>query len=127
MGFFFHRRAHSPPASPAAAYPSTAALLGFVAQSTERFIRSLAQQSSRPFLFTAFTVALLSAKVLHLYAHAKSIVFVGFLVWGPTFFGQDVLLILLARLLAGRFEQQRTAILTAVLLALLRFDSFQLP
>jgi Na+/glutamate symporter len=124
MGFFFYRRAPSPLPSPAAAYPSVVAVLGFVAQSIERLVRSLAQQSSRPFLFTAFTVALLSAKVLHLYAHGKSIIFIGLLVWGPTFFAQDVLLILLARLLAGRFERQRTAIATAVVLTVLRFDAF---
>ncbi|KAF5019423.1 hypothetical protein F66182_8577 [Fusarium sp. NRRL 66182] len=58
--------------------------------------------SSVSFLFAVFFVSLLFTKLLHLYIHIHSIAAIDFLVYLPTFFLQDVFLVLLVRLLLRR-------------------------
>ena len=55
--------------------------------------------SSVSYLFSVFFVSLLFAKLLHLYIHIHSIAVIDFIVYLPTFFLQDVFLVLIARLL----------------------------
>ncbi|PGG97782.1 hypothetical protein GX51_07164 [Blastomyces parvus] len=53
----------------------------------------------QPFLFSVLVVALLAAKLLHLFQHARSIPLLRFVVYFPTFFIQDCFLIIVQRLL----------------------------
>ncbi|KAG5658493.1 hypothetical protein KAF25_010674 [Fusarium avenaceum] len=55
--------------------------------------------SSVSYLFAVFFVSILFAKLLHLYIHIHSITAIDFVVYLPTFFLQDVFLVLFARLL----------------------------
>jgi hypothetical protein len=58
--------------------------------------------SSVSYLFAVFFVSILFAKLLHLYIHIHSIAVIDFVVYLPTFFLQDVFLVLLARVLLRR-------------------------
>ncbi|KAM0250401.1 hypothetical protein ACHAP5_002200 [Fusarium lateritium] len=58
--------------------------------------------SSVSYLFAVFFVSILFAKLLHLYIHIHSIAAIDFVVYLPTFFLQDVFLVLLARVLLRR-------------------------
>ncbi|OJD10920.1 hypothetical protein AJ78_08195 [Emergomyces pasteurianus Ep9510] len=53
----------------------------------------------QPFIFSVLVVAILSAKLLHLFLHARSIPLLCFVVYFPTFFIQDCFLIIVQRLL----------------------------
>ncbi|KAL2370206.1 sulfatase domain-containing protein [Blastomyces gilchristii SLH14081] len=53
----------------------------------------------QPFLFSVLVVALLAAKLLHLFQHARSIPLLRFVVYFPTFFIQDCFVIIVQRLL----------------------------
>lgn len=53
----------------------------------------------QPFLFSILVVALLAAKLHHLFQHARSIPLLRFVVYFPTFFIQDCFIITVQRLL----------------------------
>ncbi|PGH01930.1 hypothetical protein AJ79_07761 [Helicocarpus griseus UAMH5409] len=53
----------------------------------------------QPFFFSLLVVAVLSAKLLHLFQHARSIPLLRFIIYFPTFFIQDCFLIIVQRLL----------------------------
>ncbi|RHZ73710.1 hypothetical protein CDV55_108103 [Aspergillus turcosus] len=70
--------------------------------------------ASRKFFFTLAFIALVWAKLIHIYAHLYSLPPSRFLLWGPTFFFQDVIFIFLVRLLTQTITWRPGAILAAV-------------
>lgn len=68
----------------------------------------------RRYCFTLGLLALLVAKLLHLYAHLHSLPTAKFLLWGPTFLFQDVVAILLLRLATQRLRRRPLAVSCAV-------------
>lgn len=60
--------------------------------------------------------SLFTAKVLHLYAHVYSLPVGEFLAWGITFFFQDVVILLLLRVVAQRSRTRLLAALGAFVL-----------
>jgi hypothetical protein len=69
---------------------------------------------SRKFFFTLTFVSLIWAKFLHIYAHLYSLPPAKLLLWGPTFFFQDVIFILVIRLLTQTIPWRPGTILAAV-------------
>lgn len=61
--------------------------------------KSIQLLASRRYFFSLIFVSLCCAKLVHIYSHRNSLPLSKFVVWGATFFLQDALLILLARLL----------------------------
>lgn len=59
---------------------------------------------SRRYFYTLAFWSLIGAKLLHLYAHLHSLSPQKFFLWGPSFFYQDVLLLLLLRILVQRLS-----------------------
>ncbi|KAJ6166678.1 sulfatase domain protein [Penicillium chermesinum] len=59
---------------------------------------------SRRYFYTLAFWSLIGAKILHLYAHLFSLSPQKFLLWGPSFFYQDVLLLLLLRICVQRLS-----------------------
>ncbi|KAK2791209.1 hypothetical protein FQN53_006047 [Emmonsiellopsis sp. PD_33] len=75
-----------------------------------------------PLVFSVLVVALLAAKLLHLFQHVASIPSLPFILYLPTFFIQDVLLIIVQRLLLHcqtRTPWSVTGLGVAVLLAVI--------
>ncbi|PLB51327.1 sulfatase domain protein [Aspergillus steynii IBT 23096] len=70
---------------------------------------------SRRYFFTVALFALLSAKVLHLYAHIYSLPPPKFLLWGITFFFQDVCVLILIRIFTQRIPWRPVAMASALL------------
>lgn len=67
--------------------------------------------------FYAFAFwSVVSAKLLHLYAHLYSLPASQFIVWGITFFFQDVAVLLLLRIIAQRGRTRPLAALGALVL-----------
>lgn len=75
-------------------------------------------ESSRKFWYSLLTVSILSAKTLHIYAHADSMKLGDMILWGPTFYVQDILFLLFAFALAHNFQRKwlRSLTSTAVIL-----------
>ncbi|KAH2272923.1 hypothetical protein KXW96_005194 [Aspergillus fumigatus] len=68
---------------------------------------------SRKFFFTLTVISLIWAKLLHIYAHLYSLPPAKLLLWGPTFFFQDVIFILVVRLLTQTIPWRPVAIVAA--------------
>ena len=60
---------------------------------------------SRKFWFGFLTIAVVGAKLLHVYAHSGSIPPAKLILWGPTFFVQDIIFLLLAFALTRDFDR----------------------
>ncbi|KAF7165035.1 hypothetical protein CNMCM5623_009387 [Aspergillus felis] len=69
---------------------------------------------SRKFFFALTFISLIWAKFLHIYAHLYSLPPSKLLLWGPTFFFQDVIFILLVRLLTQTIPWRPGAIFAAL-------------
>ncbi|KAJ5786985.1 hypothetical protein N7457_001975 [Penicillium paradoxum] len=69
---------------------------------------------SRRYFFTLAFLSLFIAKVLHLYAHIYSLPAARFFLWGLTFFFQDVMVLLLFRILCQKVSWRPGAALLAV-------------
>lgn len=67
------------------------------------------------FCFSLFATSLLSSKLVHLYAHASSISIPAFLIWGCTFFLQDVILIAIVWFLSQQFRRPWARIVAPLL------------
>lgn len=74
----------------------------------------------RRYFFTLGLLALLIAKILHLYAHLHSLPISRFLLWGPTFLFQDALVILLLRIVTQRLRRRPLAVSCAIIVTLFR-------
>ncbi|KAJ5157655.1 uncharacterized protein N7482_008755 [Penicillium canariense] len=68
------------------------------------FVAATNWDSSKKFWFSFLTVATFCAKVLHIYAHCDSIPATKLMLWGPTFFVQDVIFLLIAFALTRAFQ-----------------------
>lgn len=75
-------------------------------------------ESSKKFWYSLLTVSTFCAKVLHIYAHGDSIKTKHLFLWGPTFFVQDAIFLLIVYSLTRNFQRQwlRYAASTAVIL-----------
>ena len=78
---------------------------------------------SRRYFFTVALFALLSAKVLHLYAHIYSLPPPKFLLWGITFFFQDVCVLILIRIFTQRLPWRPVAMASAFIVIPFRYVS----
>lgn len=75
---------------------------------------------SRKFWFGFLFVAVICAKLLHIYAHYDSVPSLQLLLWGSTFFGQDVLFLFVAHRISRNFERRWARILAALVLVTAR-------
>ena len=72
---------------------------------------TLSWQVSRKFWFAYLTIAIICAKCLHLYAYGDSVAIGKLILWGPTFFVQDAIFLLLAFALTRIYERKWITIL----------------
>lgn len=75
-------------------------------------------ESSKKFWFSLLTVSTFCAKVLHIYAHIDSVKTRKLFLWGPTFFVQDAIFLLIVFALTSNFQWRwlRYAASTAIIL-----------
>ncbi|XHG02953.1 hypothetical protein AWENTII_006272 [Aspergillus wentii] len=76
--------------------------------------RNLGWTASRKYWFALLFIAIFSAKVLHVYSHLSSLPLPQLLVWGPTFFVQDVLCIFVCWGLCRNFHNKWVRISAAL-------------
>lgn len=76
---------------------------------------------ARCYFYTVAFWSLFTAKILHLYAHLHSLPVGRFLIWGITFFFQDVVILLLLRIAAQRSRTRLLASLGALVLVPFRY------
>ncbi|KAJ5455684.1 uncharacterized protein N7458_003948 [Penicillium daleae] len=78
-------------------------------------------ESSKKFWFSLLTVSTFCAKVLHIYAHIDSVKTRKLFLWGPTFFVQDAIFLLIVFALTSNFQWRwlRYAASTAIILGTL--------
>ena len=84
------------------------------------FQAAVTWEISRKFWFGFLTIAIICAKLLHVYAHADSVPLGKLILWGPTFFVQDIIFLLLAFALTRDFERRWIRISGAVAVILAR-------
>lgn len=70
--------------------------------------------ATRKYLFSVIFVSVVASKILHIYTHTYYLTLNRFLVWGSTFFLQDVIFLLIARAFAGSFQRLPLRILGGV-------------
>ncbi|KAJ5488587.1 hypothetical protein N7539_003477 [Penicillium diatomitis] len=78
--------------------------------------------ASRQYWFSLLVISVICAKLLHIYSHLNSLSPTKFMLWGPTFFLQDIACILVAQALCQNFWQRWLRIIgapVAVLLSIL--------
>lgn len=76
---------------------------------------------SRCYFFTLAFISLFSAKSLHLYAHLHSLPAPKFLVWGITFFFQDVIILLFFRIFAQKISWRLVSAIFALIVVPFRY------
>ena len=91
-----------------------------VARSPQLYL-DRAWSASRAFLFSVTFISLVLSKFFHVCVHLKSLTPPSLLVWGPTFFLTDVLLILIARGLARSFQWRSCRDVAAGVTVLFRY------
>lgn len=69
---------------------------------------------ARKFWFTFLFLTVICAKLLHIYAHWDSVPFKKLILWGPTFFLQDVFFLLAGYALTQYFQWRITRILAGL-------------
>ncbi|KAJ5239117.1 hypothetical protein N7468_003736 [Penicillium chermesinum] len=70
--------------------------------------------ASRKYWFSLLFIGVISAKSLRIYSHLTSLSVDRFLLWGPTFFIQDAVCILIALALCQQFERRWVRALVAI-------------
>lgn len=75
---------------------------------------------SRKFWFGFLTISIVAAKLLHVYAHCGSVPLADLILWGPTFFVQDIIFLLLAFALTRDYDRAWICVLGALALILTR-------
>lgn len=70
--------------------------------------------STRRYLFSVIFISVVVSKILHIYTHTYYLTLNRFLVWGSTFFLQDVVFLLIARALARSFQRSALRIMAGV-------------
>ncbi|BDD60412.1 hypothetical protein MPDQ_005019 [Monascus purpureus] len=71
---------------------------------------------ARRYFFTLAFLSLFSAKLLHLYAHLHSLPTGKLLLWGVTFFFQDVMVLLFSRIFAQKIPWRPVSVLAALII-----------
>jgi len=69
--------------------------------------------ASRKYFFGLLFIGVISAKLLHVYSHLNSLSIGRLFLWGPTFFLQDVVCILVALFLTHDFSRRWMRVLGA--------------
>ncbi|OOQ88530.1 sulfatase domain protein [Penicillium brasilianum] len=69
--------------------------------------------ASRKYWFSLLLIGVICAKLLHIYSHLNSLSPGQFLLWGPTFFLQDVACILIAHALSQNFHRRWHRVVSA--------------
>lgn len=77
-------------------------------------VLNLGWTASRKYCFSLFFIAVVWAKLLHIYSHHNSLALGQFLLWGPTFFLQDALCILVFRALTRNFHHRQVRAVAAL-------------
>ncbi|KAJ5918527.1 hypothetical protein N7466_010519 [Penicillium verhagenii] len=67
----------------------------------------------RKYWFSLLFIGVVSAKLLHIYSHLNSLTVARFLLWGPTFFLQDIICIAVAYAICQEFQRKWIRVLTA--------------
>ncbi|KAJ5159529.1 uncharacterized protein N7482_006533 [Penicillium canariense] len=70
--------------------------------------------ASRKYWFSLLFIGVISAKILHIYSHRNSLSPGQFLLWGPTFFVQDIACILIAQTLCQTFHRRWINVISAL-------------
>jgi hypothetical protein len=89
-----------------------------VARSPQHYL-DLGWAASRKYFFSVILISLVLSKFFHIFIHLKSLT-LSSLLWGPTFFLVDILLILVACGLTRSFEWRTTRDVAAVVTVLFR-------
>lgn len=77
--------------------------------------------ASRKYWFSLLLIGVVGAKLLHIYSHLNSLTWDRFLLWGPTFFVQDVACVLIAQFLCQDFHRTWARALAAPVVVLARY------
>lgn len=77
--------------------------------------------ASRKYWFSLLFIGVIGAKLLHIYSHLNSLSLSRFLLWGPTFFVQDVACILITQALCQKFHRRWVRVLAALMVTLARY------
>ena len=102
-------------------------LLTLIHEKVQPFIESpgsyfdLGWDLSRSYFFSLIFISLLLAKLLHIYAYFSYLTFPRFLLWGPTFFILDAVVILLVYGLTRAFRWRASRVGAAVIIVPLRY------
>lgn len=77
--------------------------------------------ASRKYWFSLLLISVICAKCIHIYSHLNSLPFGQLLVWGPTFFLQDVVCALFVHCLCAKFQRRWARIPAALVVVPLRY------
>ncbi|KAJ5690745.1 hypothetical protein N7462_005137 [Penicillium macrosclerotiorum] len=72
--------------------------------------------ASRKYWFSLLFIGAVSAKLLHIYSHLNSLALGRFLLWGPTFFVQDIACIVIAQILCQKLHRKWLRVVAALLI-----------
>lgn len=78
--------------------------------------------ASRKYFLSLLLISVICAKCLHIYSHLNSLPLGQLMIWGPTFFVQDILCILLVHSLCANFQSRWARIPAALVVVPLRYD-----
>ena len=77
---------------------------------------------SRKYWFSLLFIAVICAKILHIYSHLNSLPVGQLIIWGPTFFLQDVVCILLTHSLCADHQRRWARVIAALLAVPARYE-----
>lgn len=84
----------------------------FAMDCLHRLIVTVASRfTNRRFVFAIGAVAVIASKIVHIYVHLAALSTVDVVCWGPSFFAQDVVFLLLLRLILDRQLFSKTKLL----------------
>lgn len=79
--------------------------------------------ASRKYWFSLLLIGVICAKLLHIYSHLNSLSPGQFILWGPTFFLQDVVCIIIAQALCYNFHRRWVRAVSAPVVILARYET----
>lgn len=77
--------------------------------------------ASRKYWFSLLFISVICAKALRIYSHLNSLTLDRFLLWGSTFFLQDIFCILIAQFLCQKFHSRWVRVFVALVTILARY------
>lgn len=99
----------------------TVAVMAFTVARSPQLYLDWAWDASRKYLFSVIFVSLVVSKCFHIFVHLNSLGVLSLLLWGPTFFLVDIVLILVACRLARSFTSRIARDIAAVVTLLFRY------